>query len=51
LDKIAVRIIKEILNGINFEVDLINKFKNLVREKEIRSFVTQLIKVGAINLK
>jgi len=51
LDKVAVRIIKAILNGIDSEIDLINKFKNLVKEKEVRSFVTQLVKVGAINLK
>jgi len=51
LDRVAVRIIREILNGIDSEADLINKFKDLVEEKEVRSFVTQLIKVGAINLK
>jgi len=51
LNKVAERIIKEISNGIDSEADLINKFKDLVEEKEVRSFVTQLIKVGAINLK
>ena len=51
LDRVAVRIIREILNGIDSEADLIDKFKDLVEEKEVRSFVTQLIKVGAINLK
>jgi len=51
LDKMAIRIIKEILNGIDSESNLINKFSNDVEEKELRFFVTKLINVGAIDLK
>jgi len=51
LNKLAVKIIKEILKGINSEADLVNKFKFLIEEKEIRGFITQLIKIQAINLK
>jgi radical SAM protein with 4Fe4S-binding SPASM domain len=51
LDRLAVKIMKEILKGINSEADLVNKFKPLIEEKEIRGFITQLIKIKAITLK
>jgi hypothetical protein len=47
----ATRIIKEILDGIGSESNLINKFSNDVKEKELRFFITKLINVGAIDLK
>jgi len=51
LDKMAIKIIKEVLAGVNSESDLINKFINRVEEKELRVFIDKLIKVGAIDLK
>ncbi len=51
LDKIAIKIIKKILNGIHSEGSLINEFDDLVDEKELRIFITKLINVGAIDLK
>jgi radical SAM protein with 4Fe4S-binding SPASM domain len=50
LDKMSVKIIKSILNGIKTEKQLIEKFKNLIEEKELRIFVTKLIQAEAINL-
>lgn len=49
LNETAIKIIKAILNGINSENGLISKFNGLVGEKELRTFVTNLIKVGAID--
>lgn len=50
LDKIALKIIKSIFEGITTEEELINKFKNLVTEKELRIFITKLIQISAIDL-
>lgn len=51
LDKIAVDIVKEILKGDNLEYILVDKFKNLVKERDLRNFLTDLVKAGAIKLK
>ncbi len=51
LNNLAVKIIKEIRNGVEFEKDLIDRFQKLAEEKEIRSFVSKLIKIDAIDLK
>ena len=50
VDKISIKIIKSILNGIKTEKELIKKFKNLIDEKELRTFLTKLVKAEAINL-
>lgn len=50
LDKTSIKIIKTILDGTKTEKKLIKNFKNLVKEKELRSFVTKLIEAEAINL-
>lgn len=51
LDRIAIKIIRKILDGINSEKCLINRFKDLAEKKELRNFITKLIKVNAIDLK
>ena len=51
LDRMAIKIIKEILKGIDSEGDLINKFSDEVERKELRLFINKLIKVEAIDLE
>lgn len=51
LDKMAIRIIKKVFDGIDFEGDLIRAFDSQVDKKELRNFITKLIDVGCIDLK
>jgi radical SAM protein with 4Fe4S-binding SPASM domain len=50
LDKFSVKIIQEILNGNHSEKELIKKFNKKIEEKELRTFISKLINVGAIDL-
>ncbi|MDK2949258.1 MAG: hypothetical protein PWQ56_423 [Patescibacteria group bacterium] len=51
LDKVAMKIIKEIFDGISSEKDLIKKFENQVDKKELRFLVNKLIDLECIDLK
>jgi len=48
LNDVAVKIIQSILNGVYDELQLVRKFKKIVSEKEIRSFISKLIEVEAL---
>lgn len=50
LNKVAVRLMKSIINGITSEKELVNKYKRDVSEKAIRQFVSQILEAGAIDL-
>lgn len=51
LDSLSLRVILDILNGCWEEKKLVNKFKNLAKEKEIRNFISKLIQIEALDLK
>lgn len=50
IDNFALKIIKEILNGVHSEKKLIEKFKRKLDPLELRKFITNLIKINAIDL-
>ena len=51
LDKFAVKLMKKILEeGVFSEKELIDEFKGIIEPKEIRKFITILVKVEAIEL-
>jgi len=50
IDNLAIKIIREILEGVFSEKELVEKFKTRVEPAEIRKFVTKLVAVGAIDL-
>lgn len=50
LNSLGVKLLKEIIKGVNSEKKLIEKFENLISVKEIRKFISILLKVEAISL-